>query len=127
MAEEELVAESATTTTTEGSLLEQLLEEAKVTPDQETYSIARQGVEAFSSEVLTSSDKYRKIDKAAVDAMIAEIDQRLSAQVNEILHHPGFQKLETSWRSLKYLVDNVNFRENVRVEVMNCSKQDLLD
>ena len=128
MAEEtEAVAEAPTTTTTEGSLLDQLLEEAKVTPDQETYSIARQGVEAFISEVLTSSDKYRKIDKGAVDAMIAEIDARLSSQINEILHHPGFQKLESSWRSLKYLVDNVNFRENVRVEVMNCSKQDLLD
>jgi type VI secretion system protein ImpC len=124
---EEQEAVVAPTTTTEGSLLDQLLEEAKVTPDQETYSIARQGVEAFISEVLSSSDKYRKIDKAAVDAMIAEIDQRLSAQVNDILHHEGFQKLESSWRSLKYLVDNVNFRENVRIEVMNCSKQDLLD
>jgi type VI secretion system protein ImpC len=124
---EEQEAVVAPTTTTEGSLLDQLLEEAKVTPDQETYSIARQGVEAFISEVLSSSDKYRKIDKAAVDAMIAEIDQRLSAQVNDILHAEGFQKLESSWRSLKYLVDNVNFRENVRIEVMNCSKQDLLD
>jgi type VI secretion system protein ImpC len=127
MAEEQEAVAEATTTTQEGSLLDQLLEEAKVTPDQETYSIARQGVEAFISEVLTASDKYRKIDKAAVDAMIAEIDQRLSAQINEILHAPAFQKLESSWRSLRYLVDNVNFRENVRIEVMNCSKQDLLD
>jgi len=125
--EEQEQAEGATTTTQSTSLLDELLSEAKVSPEQETYSIARQGVGAFISEVLTSSGKYRKIDKAAVDAMIAELDQRLSAQINEVLHHTAFQKLEGSWRSLKYLVDNVNFRENVRIEILNCSKQDLMD
>jgi type VI secretion system protein ImpC len=127
MAEQEQ-ATAVATPTTEGSLLEELLSEAKITRDQEdSYSVARQGVEAFIAEIVGHSDKYQKIDKAAVDAMIAEIDQRLSAQINEILHHEGFQQLESSWRSLKYLVDKVNFRENVRVEVLNCSKQDLID
>src|SRR5688572_2265690 len=127
MADEQSQGQGATTTTSEGSLLDELLSEAKVTPDQETYAVARQGVEAFIGEMLTQSDKHRKIDKAAVDAMIAEIDQRLSAQINEILHHQQFQQLESSWRGLKYLIDKVDFRENVRVEVLNCSKQDLLD
>ncbi|MCX4243007.1 type VI secretion system contractile sheath large subunit [Paraliomyxa miuraensis] len=127
MADEQQQAQGATTTTLGGSLLDELLSEAKVTPEQETYAIARQGVETFITEVLSSSDKYRKIDKAAVDVMIAEIDERLSAQINEIMHHQDFQKLESAWRGLKYLVDNVNFRENVRIEVLNCSKQDLLD
>ena len=128
MAEEtEQAGGAATTTTTGPSLLEELLSEARVSPQQETYGIAKQGVEAFIAQVVGSSDKYKKIDKAAVDAMIAEIDQRLSSQINEILHHQQFQKLESSWRSLKYLIDKVNFRENVRVEVLNCSKQDLID
>jgi len=127
MAEEQTQAAGATTTFESGSLLESLLSEAKVTPEQETYSVAKQGVEAFIAEVLTSSNKYRRIDKAAVDAMIAELDQRMSAQINEILHHKQFQALETSWRSLKYVVDNVNFRENIKVEVLNCSKQDMID
>jgi len=128
MAEEQEQSAGATTTTEAGgSLLDELLSEAKVTPDQETYAIARQGVESFITEVLSSSDKYRKIDKAAVDVMIAEIDERMSAQINAIMHNEKFQKLESSWRGLKYLVDNVNFRENVRVQVLNCSKQDLLD
>jgi len=127
MAEEQEQAAGAATTTFSGSLLEDLLSEAKVTPEQETYSVAKQGVEAFIAEVLTSSNKYRRIDKAAVDAMIAELDQRMSAQINQILHNKTFQALESQWRSLKYLVDNVNFRENVKVEVLNCSKQDLID
>jgi type VI secretion system protein ImpC len=58
--------------------------------------------------------------------MIAEIDKRLTAQVNEILHDSAVQALESSWRSLKYLVDNVDFRENTRVELLNVSKDDLL-
>ena len=69
-------------------------------------------MQAFISEMLKGRDN-KKIDKAAVDSMIAELDQRLSKQVNEILHHPTFQKLESAWRSLKYLVDNVNFRVSV--------------
>ena len=127
MADEQQQSSGAATTTVGTSLLDELLSEAKVTPEQETYAIARQGVETFITEVLSSSDKYRKIDKAAVDVMIAEIDERLSAQINSIMHHKDFQKLESAWRGLKYLIDNVNFRENVRVEVLNVSKSDLLD
>ncbi len=127
MAEEQQQG-GAATTLAEGSLLDQILAEAKVTPaDPDTYAIARAGVSAFITDILTSSDKQRKIDKAAVDVMIAEIDARLSAQINEVLHNPAFQKLESAWRGLKYLVDKVDFRENVRVEVLNCSKQDLID
>lgn len=129
MSEEQQQEGGATTTVTEGgSLLDQILAEAKVTPaDQDTYAIARQGITAFITEVLTSSDKHRRIDKAAVDVMIAELDSRMSAQINVILHAPAFQKLESAWRGLKYLVDKVDFRENVRVEVLNVSKQDLMD
>ena len=129
MADEQAQGGGGATTLQEGgSLLDQILAEAKVTPaDRDSYAIAKQGVSAFIAEVLTSSDKFRRIDKAAVDVMIAELDARMSAQINEILHHPKFQQLESAWRGLKYLIDKVDFRENVRVEVLNCSKQDLID
>ncbi|MEP0841079.1 MAG: type VI secretion system contractile sheath large subunit [Phycisphaerae bacterium] len=65
-------------------------------------------------------------DKQRVDDFIAEIDQQLSAQVNEILHNKDFQKLESAWRSLWYLVDNTEFRQNIRIEVLNANKEDLL-
>jgi len=129
MAEEQQQEGGATTTVSDGgSLLDQILAEAKVTPaDTDTYAIARQGITAFITEVLTSSDKHRRIDKATVDVMIAELDSRMSAQINVILHNPQLQKLESAWRGLKYLVDKVDFRENVRIEVLNVSKQDLID
>lgn len=104
-----------------------MLSEAKIRPEDEGYDIARQGIQAFITEMLGPSRKGEKVDKALVDAMIAEIDKRMSAQINEILHHPGFQHLESAWRGLKYLIDNCNFRENVKVEVMNLSKDDLLE
>src|SRR5712691_10369660 len=58
--------------------------------------------------------------------MIAEIDEKLGAQMDEILHHETFQQTESAWRGLKLLVDRTNFRENVKLELLNVSKQDLL-
>jgi type VI secretion system protein ImpC len=58
--------------------------------------------------------------------MIAEIDGRLTAQVNEILHQPEFQKLESAWRSLRFVVERTDFRENIKLEVLSVSKDDLL-
>jgi type VI secretion system protein ImpC len=107
------------------SLLDEILSEAKLKPKDEGYDVARRGVQAFITEMLSPNRAEERVDKALVDAMIAEIDKRLSAQVNEILHAPEFQKLESSWRSLKFLVDRVDFRENTRVEMLNVSKEDL--
>jgi len=108
------------------SLLDEILSEAKIKPKDEGYDIARKGVEAFIAEMLAPNRSEERIDKALVDAMIAEIDKRLTSQVNEIMHHEEVQKLESSWRSLKFLVDRVDFRENIRVEMLNVSKEDLL-
>src|SRR5690242_3378724 len=83
------------------SLLDEILSEAKLKPKDEGYDVARRGVQAFITEMLAPDRAEERVDKALVDAMIAEIDQRLSAQVNEILHNEQFQTLESSWRSLK--------------------------
>ncbi|TPV96096.1 MAG: type VI secretion system contractile sheath large subunit [Myxococcales bacterium FL481] len=120
-------AAGQTTVTEEGSLLESILSETKLSPGDDAYSVAKQGVHAFISEMLSSSAAVSVVDKTAVDAMIAEIDQRLSAQVNEIMHHPEVQKLESTWRGLKFAVDQTNFRENIRIEILNCSKEALLE
>jgi type VI secretion system protein ImpC len=67
----------------------------------------------------------RDIDPPLVDALIADIDRRLSAQVDAILGAPELRRLEAAWRGLKFLVDRVDFRENIRVEILNLSKADL--
>jgi type VI secretion system protein ImpC len=108
----------------EGSLLDQIMQQTSLAPSDEGYSLARKGVEAFVAEIVKGGQQT-KADKAAVDVMIAEIDRKLSAQVNQILHHPQFQKLESSWRGLKLLVDRTDFRENNKIELLNVSRDDL--
>lgn len=60
-----------------------------------------------------------------VESLIAEIDEKISAQVNEILHHTEFQKLESAWRGLSYLIDNAEATEHLKIRVMNVSKDEL--
>src|SRR4051812_39885095 len=98
------------------SLLEEILAETKLKPTDDGYEVARKGVQAFITEMLSPGRALERVDKSMADAMIAEIDKRLSAQVNEILHHPEVQKLESAWRGLKFTIDRVDFRENIRVE-----------
>jgi type VI secretion system protein ImpC len=126
VAELETQGEAGATTTTSGSLLDEILNETKLTPADDGYDIARQGVELFIAEMLKPQRAQEKVDRAIVDAMIAGIDAKLSKQTDAILHHPNFQKLESSWRSLKFVVDRTDFRENIKLEMLNCSKDDLI-
>lgn len=123
----EMKAQGAEQNLEQVSLLEDLLSDAKVSKEQEGYDVVKKGLQHFIAEMLAPSKSTERVDKNLVDVMIAEIDQRLSAQINEILHHPDFQKLESAWRSLKYLIDKVDFRENIKVEMLNVSKDDLIN
>lgn len=60
-----------------------------------------------------------------IDAMIAKLDQQLSVQLNQIIHAPEFQKLESAWRGLNYLVFNTETDTSLKIRVMNVSKQEL--
>ncbi|MBB4866920.1 type VI secretion system protein ImpC [Pseudomonas nitritireducens] len=111
----------------EYGILDRIIAETSLTPDDEAYGIAKRGVSAFIEELLKPQNQGEQVKKALVDRMIAEIDGKLSQQMDEILHHAEFQALESSWRGLKLLIDRTNFRENIKVEILNVSKQDLLD
>ena len=79
----------------------------------------------FVNSVLSSTQHIEKIDKAMLDHHIAEIDRKLSAQLDEIMHHPNFQKMETAWRSLKFLVERTDFKKNVKLDILDSSKEEL--
>ena len=57
--------------------------------------------------------------------MIAEIDKKLSEQVNAILHHAELQQLESAWRGLHYLVNNTETDEQLKIRVLNISKKEI--
>jgi type VI secretion system protein ImpC len=76
--------------------------------------------QALEQTALISDDAVRTIE-----SIIAEIDRKLTEQVNQILHHSDFQKLEGSWRGLHYLVNNTETDEMLKIRVMNISKNEL--
>jgi len=126
MSEEAKKEDAAGATEQSGSLIDDLLATSKVRPGNESYDITRQGIQAFISSLLEPGKTTDRVTAGLADEMIAELDKKLCRQVDEILHHPDFQRLESSWRSLKFLIDRTNFRENIKIEVMNASKEDLL-
>jgi len=65
------------------------------------------------------------VDPATVDALIEWLDGEIGRQVDAILHHPAFQRLERTWRGLSFVVERARFDAGVAVEMLNCSKTDL--
>jgi type VI secretion system protein ImpC len=61
----------------------------------------------------------------SIQAIIVQIDKKITEQVNLILHHDDFQKLEGSWRGLHYMVNNTETDETLKIKVMNISKKEL--
>ena len=92
-------------------------EQAKQAVESAVQTLAEQ---ALSQTALISSDALK-----SVEAIIAEIDSKLSAQVNEIMHHEDFQKLEGAWRGLHHLVNNTETDEMLKIRVLNISKKEL--
>lgn len=109
------------------SLLNEIMAQTRLTPGDDAYDIAKQGVSAFISNILESGSNNEPINKLLVDRMIAELDSKLSKQMDEVLHSSRFKELESSWRSLKLLVDRTDFKENIKIHVLHATKSELLD
>ncbi|MFG6175863.1 type VI secretion system contractile sheath large subunit [Halomonas sp. THAF12] len=121
-------AQSAKNTETEDvSLLDQVMAQTRMAPADEGYDVAKQGVAAFIGELLKSDDGQQQVNKSVVDRMIVELDRKIGHQVDEILHDQQFQHLESAWRGLKLLVDRTDFRENIKLNVLHATKEELLD
>jgi type VI secretion system protein ImpC len=90
---------------------------------------ARQQVEdavrTLAQQVLTDQDLILDDATNSINAIIAEIDLKLTQQINQILHHPEFQKLESAWRGLHHLVTHTETDEMLKIRFMPVSKQEL--
>ena len=124
--EKEQAAAAEGETTEAPTLLDDIVNATKIKPKDEGYSLTKEGVKALIPKLFEPGRKVDKVSNAVIDDMIAEIDKTLSLQLDAVLHEPEFQKLESAWRSVKYLVDKTDFRENIKLEVLNISKDDLL-
>lgn len=118
-------AETVTQEASESSLLSQILDEGRLARNDTQTQQARDMIAAFVEQVSQGQAGMAKDAEAAINARIAEIDRVLSAQVNEIMHHEEFQKLEGSWRGLHHLVFESETGTNLKIRVLNTSKKDL--
>lgn len=124
MAQSEQQSQGAGAVSADTTAVDQLIQQLDL--DSEYRDLYRKGIAGIVQKAAGLDVSKLVINKQVVDDFISEIDQQISAQVNEVLHDQQFQKLESSWRSLWYLVDNTEFRQNIRIEVLNASKDDLL-
>lgn len=92
-------------------------DQAREAVDLAVKTLAEQ---ALASSFTMSDDAYKSIE-----AIIGAIDKKLSAQINLILHHEDFQKLESAWRGLHHLVSNTETDDKLRIRVMDVSKEEL--
>ncbi len=81
----------------------------------------------FVESVVQSTQQVDRIDKVVLDNYIAEIDHRISLQLDEVMHHARFQAMESAWRSLKFLVDRTDHKRNEKIDILDVAKDELAE
>jgi type VI secretion system protein ImpC len=126
MADAKQQAAQAAAQATERGLLDTIVEEGRLAPDPSARERGKNLVKEFVAQVLEGSMTVSKDAEMMINARIAQIDHLISIQLNEVLHHPAFQKLEGSWRGLRHMVFNSSTSAMMKIRVMNVTKKELL-
>jgi type VI secretion system protein ImpC len=91
----------------------------------EAKSAVREAVQTLAAQALSATALVSDDAIKTIEALIAEIDKKLSEQINLIMHHEDFKRLEGTWRGLSYLVNNTETDEKLKIRVLNIGKKDL--
>ena len=108
-----------------GSDFASLLQKEFKPRSDEAKSAVEQAVQTLAQQALSQTQLIGKDVTKSIEAMIAAIDAKLTEQINKIIHHPEYQKLESAWRGLHYMVNNTETDEHLKIRVMDISKQEL--
>ncbi len=116
-----------TTETSIGGIseFESMLQQEFKPRSDERKTAVEAAVRTLASQALASANLVSGDAVRSIEAIIAEIDKKLTEQINKIIHHEDFKALEGSWRGLKHLVFNTETDETLKIRVMNISKKDL--
>jgi len=95
---------------------------AAVTADERVTA----AVNVFLELLDAASQKVERLDRNLLDSHIAVLDAQISQRLDVVMHHPDFQRVESLWRGVKSLVDQTDFRQNVRIELLDVSKEHLV-
>ena len=108
-----------------GGDLDALLQKEFRPKTDEAKEAVEKAVRTLAEQALVQTQLISADVVQSITAMIAALDRKLSEQINVILHHPDFQKLEGAWRGLHYLVNNTETDEMLKIRVLNISKTEL--
>ncbi|PGH57795.1 type VI secretion system contractile sheath large subunit [Azospirillum sp. A26] len=112
--------------TASASLLDRMMVEGKMAREEGQRPYARDLLSEFVDQVVAETGDAVAVDVVeAINHRIAQIDELISLQLNEVLHHEDFQKLEATWRGLNYLVTNSETGKQLKIRVLNSSRKDL--
>ena len=127
MSEMEIQSQQGSVTeSTEAGLLDRIVDQGRMGREPGAREHGRDLVRNFVSEILKGTVTIAPDTEAMINARIAQIDELLSVQLNEIMHHPDFQRLEATWRGLFYLLSNTETSVSLKIKVFNVNKKDLL-
>ena len=112
--------------TTSVSLLDQIVDQGRFGSEAAQRERGRGLIRKFVSEVLEGAIVVRPDTESMLNARIAEIDRLLSLQLSEIMHNPDLQRLEGTWRGLKYLLNQTETSTTLKIKVLNVKKNELL-
>ena len=108
-----------------GTLLDQIFADGRLVRDAHQVDGARSMLQGFLEEATKAGVRTDGGAKRAIAERIAALDRLISAQVNEVLHHEKFQKLEASWRHLDKLVSDNELSSSLKVRVFNCHRKEI--
>ena len=117
-------AEAQTTELEAGDFASLLQQEFKPKSDKAREAV-EEAVQTLAEHVLQNTALVSDDALRSIESIIAEIDRKLTDQVNLIMHHKDFQQLEGAWRGLHYLVNNTETDEMLKIRVLNISKKEL--
>jgi len=92
--------------------------------DDSRKSRIEEAVQTLAQQALTNAQTVSGDVYQTIDAMVSALDRKLSEQVNAIIHHADFKQLESAWRGLNYLVMNTSTGKDLKIRVMNMSKEE---
>ena len=125
MSEARIAKESASGETVEASEFSQLLNREFKPKTEKAKEAVTGAVRTLAEQALQNATLISDDVMKSIESIIAEIDRKLTDQINLVLHHEEFQKLEGAWRGLHHLVTHTETDETLKIRVMNISKKDL--
>src|SRR5271166_3222929 len=117
---------AATEQVQEKGLLDQIVEEGRFGVEPASKERGKNLIKEFVAQVLDGSITIARDAEMMINARIAQIDHLVSLQLNEVMHNAAFQKLEGTWRGIKYLMDQSETGTMLKIRILNVGKKELL-